>query len=448
MPQSKSLLEKARESARRARERAHRKMMWGGQDEVVADHVDEVDHIDEVVAQRAEQIAAQRAEQRAVQRAAQRVEQRAAQRAAQRVQPVEELTPVEAAVERAVQRAQLAEQKAAQVSGEVPQFFGGGEDDFDVEDDFDEFDDFDLEQEGGFKNFELLKAKLAERKALLASRFGADKIPSDKAIMNSLRSYKAIVNGVEIGPKRYFHGSPIAAARKVVGVLNKDVHYTKERDGVVPKDKPAMMPSIGVENALDIKLVEVTKGVHKGKKGTDKYTYEYFGWRDNVKAKGQKDAEKIKVDENGDSFKEVKKGNRVVRVYWENIAIPKRKQTTVQAAIKAKEAAAAKRQGALAKARKAALARTKKAVTVASLISDETVRSELKAQRQARASARKVVPKRPPTAYQQFRSARLKELDAEGIKDAKVRRERISRQWKEKKGVAVPRAEEHLKTEF
>jgi hypothetical protein len=378
------------------------------------------------------------------------VAQRAAQRAAQRVQPVESLTPVEAAVERAVQRAQIAEQKAAEAAADVPAFFGGGDDDedFEVEDDaeFDEFDDFDLEQEGGFKNFELLKAKLAERKALLASRFGADNIPSDKAIMNSLRSYKAVVNGVEIGPKRYFHGSPIAAARKVVGVLNKDVHYTKtNKKGIVPEDKPAMMPSIGMEHALDIKLIEVTKGVHKGKKGTDKYSYEYFGWRDGVKAKGPKDAAKIEVDENGRNFKGVRKGNRVVRVYWENIAIPKRKQTTVQAALKAKEAAASKRERALARARTAP--RAKKAVTVASLIGDEEVVSELKKQRKARASARRTVPKRAPTAYQQFRSARLKELDARGVTDAKERREIISRQWKEKKGVA-PVVEEHLKTEF
>lgn len=394
MPQSKSLLEKAKESARRARANAHRKLMWGGDGE----EVDKVEFDD--------------------------------------FEPeFEQSGGVEDAVARAVQRAQEAEDAVG---------------DFEIEDE----DWADLEdQEGGFKNFELLKAKVADRKSVLVSKFGVDGVPSDKAIMNSLRSYKAVVNGHLLGPKRYFHGSPIAAARKVVGILNKDVHYTKKNNkGVVPTDKPAEMPSVGINNALDIKLIEVTKGVHKGKHGADKYTYEYFGWRDNVKAKGPKDAGKIKVGSDGKNFKEVQKGDRVVRVFWENIAIPKRGKKTAKDALVAKQDAASKRAGALAKARSKPR-KNKKVVTVASVIGDEQIAETLRDARKAKAAARKV-PKRPPTEWQTFRSKRIKELKDQGMTPVE-RRKQISRQWKETKARRVPlpveaagNFPEHLKQDF
>lgn len=97
--------------------------------------------------------------------------------------------------------------------------------------------------------------------------------------VNAYRTYRVYVNGkLLVGkhkdedkmtkdgkpaplPVRYFHGSPIAAARKVIGSMFK----RKEID----KNKPVM-----------IKLFEVTKGYRplKGKF----FEYQYWGMREGI----------------------------------------------------------------------------------------------------------------------------------------------------------------------
>jgi hypothetical protein len=92
--------------------------------------------------------------------------------------------------------------------------------------------------------------------------------------INSVRSYVATINGKELTgmgetgkvTKRYFHGEPAAAARKVVGQLYKG----GEDVG-------------GIDNAVKIELTEVTRGVRKADKS--RFTYTYFGWRETTTAK-------------------------------------------------------------------------------------------------------------------------------------------------------------------
>lgn len=101
---------------------------------------------------------------------------------------------------------------------------------------------------------------------------------------------------------RYFHGDPIAAARKVVGRLHR------ENPGSVT----------GIENAVKLHLIEVTKGVHKV--NGDKFEYNYFAWREMINA--------VPVT------KEDSKGNKITVTYnAKNIAIPVRGVKTAKQAL-------------------------------------------------------------------------------------------------------------------
>ena len=85
------------------------------------------------------------------------------------------------------------------------------------QDDQDELED----QEGGDKNLNLLKKKAETRHSkMIETNIENVVVPSQKAVMNSMRSYKAfIVDGTTRNPlvsykgqeKRYFHGAPVAA---------------------------------------------------------------------------------------------------------------------------------------------------------------------------------------------------------------------------------------------
>lgn len=276
-----------------------------------------------------------------------------ARRARARAQMMGGETPLEVkqAVDEAVRRAKLRQQ-----GGEMDEFDEMDEidemDEFDQEggdmDEFDEFDEF--EQEGGKKNFNLLKLRAEEKLAIMRDRMPyllVSKLPSLRAVMNSLRTYKVFVgdNKQLLGQKRYFHGSPLAAARKVVAMLNKDI---KMKDGSV---KRAAMPSVGIENAVPIVLQEVTKGVHKSKEAQVPYVYEYFGWRQALAVP-----------------KRFVKGNRTIEVHWENVAVPKRGATTAVKAAQLSEAAAKKRMTGLAHARAAHLARGTTVPTTTSVL--------------------------------------------------------------------------------
>jgi hypothetical protein len=150
-------------------------------------------------------------------------------------------------------------------------------------------------QEGGKKNFSILMEHMEKKKLQLVKQ--GLKVPSDKAIRDSLRSFTAELDGVPLGDKRYFHGSPTAAARKVISMVNRQIKeheirsYTTKKGKVMPArhvdEKLPEFDTVGKEHAVRIKLTEVTKGVLKsnkvlgadGKNHREHYTYEYFGWR-------------------------------------------------------------------------------------------------------------------------------------------------------------------------
>lgn len=144
------------------------------------------------------------------------------------------------------------------------------------------------------------------------------KKPAGKSI-HSVRSYKAIVNGKELtgtgkagATKRYFHGEPAAAARKVVGQLNK-----------------AGQNVTGVGSAADIKLVEVTKGMRKA--DGSRYTYEYYGWRDDSAPKTVQKTLKKATTIGG---VQQPAGSKIsVTFSHKNKAVPKRDATSADAAL-------------------------------------------------------------------------------------------------------------------
>jgi len=138
--------------------------------------------------------------------------------------------------------------------------------------------------------------------------------------VNSHRSFKAFVNGKELTgngtkgvgtTKRYFHGTPSAAARKVVAILHKGV----EKSGI------NAVNVTGVGKAVDIRLEEVTKGVRKADGG--RFTHEYFGWREDTPAKT--------VTKNGPN------GPIQVTFSGRNRVVPKRKFNSAQEAMNASE---------------------------------------------------------------------------------------------------------------
>jgi hypothetical protein len=227
--------------------------------------------------------------------------------------------------------------------------YGGNEPEVQVADEeelFDERREQESEQSGGRKNFAILK-KNAEKKKLSIE----GKVPSDKAVLNSIRSFTAVVNGRPLGEKRYFHGEPRAAARKVISMINKEIVEHKV-DGAHPRQvaaKPVEFSTIGKTNAVHIKLTEVTKGVLKstkvlgadGKMHREHYTYEYFGWR-------------------VPSEKSFTRGGNEITTAFKNVVIPARGGASLAAAEQAAAALAARPAVAAARKQLANLAASKR----------------------------------------------------------------------------------------
>lgn len=124
-------------------------------------------------------------------------------------------------------------------------------------------------QMGGKKHVGLkaMAEKVVAKKAKLQAK--GRKVPTDKAILNSLRTYKVTINRNPVG--RYYTGSPLAAARKVVAKVGGS------------EDKP-----------VHIHLTEVTQGVYKYRRPQGKhprlaltplkrYTYDFWGFVDTLK---------------------------------------------------------------------------------------------------------------------------------------------------------------------
>ena len=103
--------------------------------------------------------------------------------------------------------------------------------------------------------------------------------------MSPQRSYKAYVNGTLIGNghRIYFHGTPQAAAKKVVNMLHKG-HSRFEI-------QPWGNKILGINNAVKIDLIEVTKGAknpaNKCKCSGEDLRCRYFGWRETIEQESE-----------------------------------------------------------------------------------------------------------------------------------------------------------------
>lgn len=114
-------------------------------------------------------------------------------------------------------------------------------------------------QMGGKKHVGLkaMAGKIATKKTKLQAK--GKKLPKDRSVLGSLRTFKATVSGKAVG--HYFKGSPVAAARKVVA-----------KAGGSPK-KP-----------VHIHLTEVTRGVYKYQRPqkkpekAERYQYDFWGY--------------------------------------------------------------------------------------------------------------------------------------------------------------------------
>lgn len=139
--------------------------------------------------------------------------------------------------------------------------------------------------------------------------------------IDSHRSYVAIVNGIPLKSsninglnKRYFHGKPLAAARKVVSQLSKG-HKDKGIYTILPVDVN------GIKKAVKIDLKEVTQGVVNAK--GEKYMYSYFGWNENL-------SDPVVIN------KKNKDGSNIaITVTKKNIAIPVREYKNATEALAA-----------------------------------------------------------------------------------------------------------------
>ena len=109
------------------------------------------------------------------------------------------------------------------------------------------------------------------------------------------RKYIADVDGSRYGTT--FTGSPIVAARKVVGSLHKK--------GV---------PVTGIDKAVTIELYEITTGVYRDKKCLSHH--KYYGWREEI-----------------DPPKKVKKGEIEYDIKGRNFAVPKRNFSSAKEAL-------------------------------------------------------------------------------------------------------------------
>lgn len=317
---TKSLLEKARESARRARARAHQRIMYGGDDEPIADY--EID---------------QEGEDFGEITGIGEIEEPKEPEEIEEGEEIGQTAQIKQAVDQAIQRARQSRQipqvrqtrqtRQIRQSRQVPQFRQMPEEilqqkvDEAIQRASEATQLSDLpEQEGGVKNMEYLRMKAQAFIEKMKSR-GDTYIPSEKTVMNSFRSYVAYVNGKKL-EKRYFHGAPKAAASKVLTSVSKT--YEDKTPMPSSEDKPIV-----------IDLVEVTKGVHKSgkrlpcthehkkekgvtldtpinKPGTcgQRYRYKYYAWREKLTQPMQHD---------------VDGGERTITTNWKNIVIPVRK---------------------------------------------------------------------------------------------------------------------------
>lgn len=196
-----------------------------------------------------------------------------------------------------------------------------------VEEDFEDFE----EQEGGWKgrgsrkygytmpNYvgfgDEMSARKPRTKGFKAPPVrGGDK-PPVKRSPNQYRTYRAIVDGEELvgthgdqklidtdapAPRRYFHGSPEAAARKVIS----SIHKRHEHD------------VIGIGKAVHVHLIEVTKG-YRNSKGKH-FEYDYFGWREPYTGT-------------------MSRGGKQIEVTGKNRAVPTRGKKTAEEALRISE---------------------------------------------------------------------------------------------------------------
>lgn len=221
-------------------------------------------------------------------------------------------------VQRAIDEAIKKARQMSEATG-VSDMRGGAMEEFDSDliDDNDE-----IIQDGGSKDMAFLREKAEAKLKAFKDQFPDRHLPTMTTVMNSMRSYKATVNGVPLGTKSYFHGAPRVAAIKVVSIYNKQ----------------QKSPVLGIDNALEIELTEVTRGVHtkvtpKNPK-PQKFKYAYFGWRVELDQ-----AKTIHVGENGKTFE----------VKYKNIVVPKHGRSTAQLALKDSESATKKRSDARTK---------------------------------------------------------------------------------------------------
>jgi hypothetical protein len=102
--------------------------------------------------------------------------------------------------------------------------------------------------------------------------------------INSIRSYKAFVNNKQFSENSYYKGTPGAAARKVISMLDKLLN-DNEKYAVVLDLLDGQYDLEGPDNAVLIKLVEITRGVNKNnkyKEKKDNFEYEYYGFRERL----------------------------------------------------------------------------------------------------------------------------------------------------------------------
>lgn len=157
----------------------------------------------------------------------------------------------------------------------------GGYDDedefFDQEGGYDDEDEF-FDQEGGRKNlisdkrFKPFYAKIVAEAARLHK-----KVPSEKTVRNFMRTHTATINGKKIMIKEtnkpcYYHGRPLAAARKALA------KYFRTAEG---------QSKLSGHNPVQINMEEVSKGVHMSRRDGDKspkrnYVRRYWGWVEGI----------------------------------------------------------------------------------------------------------------------------------------------------------------------
>ena len=131
----------------------------------------------------------------------------------------------------------------------------------------------------------------------------------------------------------YFTGTPVAAAKKVISSVNKIrsgyviSKGTRANQEVKGRAQP-MYTSVGIDNAIAIKLLETTRKVRSAESelGSDcrqhptRYIAEYFGWREKL-----------------ESPKAYVRGGKPITSEFKTVIIPRRGALTALEAVKVKE---------------------------------------------------------------------------------------------------------------